>query len=189
MDLPLLFKPLTDGEIELRQFTLPDAKTLFALTDKNRDYLRKWLPWLDEMKTIEDTAQKFIQNSLNGAMQGKAADFGIYYKGTLVGAIGYHEIDNKNKKTTIGYWLDQDYQGKGIVTKAIKILIEFALRVLKLNRIQISSAVGNNKSSAIPKRLGFKMEGIAKQAEWLYDHFVDWEQYSLLSSDWNKSKS
>ena len=116
----------------------------------------------------------------------KAADFGIYYKGVLVGVIGYHIIDKTNKKTTIGYWLDQNYQGKGIMTKAAKMLIEFAFKKLELNRIQISCAIGNDKSCRIAERLGFKMEGTAREAEWLYDHFVDWKQYSLLKSDWEQ---
>ncbi len=182
-----ILKPIiVDEEIKLTQFTLSDAKILFELTDKNREYLRKWLPWLDEIKTEADTAQKFIQNSLNGALQGKAADFGIYYKKVLVGAIGYHNIDNKNKKTTIGYWVDQDHQGIKIATRATGGLIDYAFKVIKLNRVQINCATGNKKSSAIPNKLKFQIEGISREAEWLYDRFVDWEQYSLLSSEWNK---
>lgn len=184
----LILEPIkVDEEIELRQFTLPDAKSLFALTNKNRAYLKEWLPWLDEIKVAEDTAKKFIQPSLDKVTLGKGADFGIYYKGGLVGAIGFHDLDNRNKKTTIGYWIDQSNQGNGIITRAVKSLIEIAFNNLKLNRIQINCAVGNNKSCAIPERLGFKKEGTTRQTEWLYDHFVDWEQYSLLSSDWNIS--
>src|SRR5258706_3499647 len=127
----LLFKPITDGEIELRQLTMPDAETFFNLTDKNRAYLREWLPWLDMTKTVEDT-KKFIQGSMNNASLEKAADFGIYYQGILVGVIGFHEINKTDKKTTIGYWLDKDSQGKGIMTKASKMLIEFVFKVLQL---------------------------------------------------------
>ena len=91
-------------------------------------------------------------------------------------------MDYENKKATIGYWLDKEHQGKGIMTRSVKILINFAFTELGLNRIQINCAPENTKSSSIPKRLGFTKEGITRQAEWIYDHFVDWEQYSLIKA-------
>lgn len=178
-----LLQPLGNKEIELKQFLPADAETLFTLTDKNRMYLREWLTWLDKIESVKDT-EVFIKNSYARAQGEKGADFGIYHNGVLVGAIGFHMIDKINKKTTIGYWLDEKYQGKGIMTAAVKILINFAFKDLELNRVQINCAVGNNKSSALPKKLGFKIEGIARQTEWLYDHFIDWEEYSLLSEEW-----
>ena len=74
------------------------------------------------------------------------------------------------------------------MTRATKTLIDFAFNNLNLNRVQFSCAVDNKKSCAIPERLGFKKEGIARQAEWLYDHFVDWQQYSLLKDDWKQGQ-
>lgn len=182
MDKELLLRPIRDGDLELRQFTSKETDSLFLLTDVNRNYLREWLPWVDKTKTVEDT-KEFIKNSLEGAQNNKSADFGIYFHDKLVGAIGFHFLDFNNKKTTIGYWLDKDYQGKGIMTTATKILIRFAFEKLKLNRVQINCGQGNTKSCAIPMRLGFKKEGIAQQAEWVNDHFVDWEQYSLLKEN------
>lgn len=183
-----LLDPITeiDGIIELRKLTLSEAEACFKLIIKNNQYLREWLPWLDLIKTVDDE-KKFIQGSYDKASEQKSADFGIYNEGTLVGIISFHYIDKENKKTSIGYWLDKDSQGNGVMTKATKMLVMFAFESLKLNRIQIECAIGNNKSSSIPKRLGFKLEGVTRQAEWLYDHFVDWETYSLLSSDGNKS--
>ena len=183
MNSELFSKILRKDDISLRQFVSSDAFELFTLTDKNRDYLRQFLPWLDRTRTVTDT-ERFITNSLTGAKEGKCADFGIYYQDKLVGAIGFHSVDQENKKTTIGYWLDKGYQGKGIMTQSVKMLIDFAFTELGLNRIQINCAPENTKSSAIPKRLGFTKEGIAHQSEWLYDHFVDWEQYSLIKQDW-----
>jgi ribosomal-protein-serine acetyltransferase len=176
---------LITDDVELRLLTLPDADTLFVLTDKNRLYLRSWLGWLDSTKSVDDT-KKFIQNSLDQAMQDKAAHFGIYYQEKLVGVIGYVSIDKNNKKTTLGYWLDEKSQGKGVMTISVKLLIAYAFDVLKFNRIQITCAVGNNKSCAIPQRLGFSKEGVERKTEWLYDHYVDWEVYSLLRQEWKR---
>jgi ribosomal-protein-serine acetyltransferase len=117
---------LTDGEVEVRSVTLSHGEAVFSLTDKNRAYLRNWLPWVDRTKTVEDTKNAFILDSIEKAKKGTGADFGIYYQGILVGVIGYHAIDTLNKKTTLGYWLDESSQGKGIVTKAVKLLINYA---------------------------------------------------------------
>ena len=182
----LLLQTIQKNDILLRQLETKDAASLFALTDKNRDYLRQFLPWLDRTRTVTDT-EWFITSSFRGAKEGKCADFGIYYQNTLVGVIGFHSVDQENKKTTIGYWLDKGHQGKGIMTQSVKMLIDFAFTKLGINRIQINCAPDNTKSAAIPKRLGFVKEGIALQSEWLYDHFVDWEQYSLIRIDSTQS--
>jgi ribosomal-protein-serine acetyltransferase len=63
--------------------------------------------------------------------------------------------------------------------------INYAFTVLKLNRLVIYCASENLRSRAIPERLGFVHEGAAREAEWLYDHFVDLEIYSLLHRDWS----
>ncbi len=125
MSVNFFFKTLQSDNITLRQLGKIDAPSLFALTDKNRDYLRQFLPWLDRTRTVADT-EWFITNSLKGAKEEKCADYGIYCQDTLVGVIGFHSMDYENKKTTIGYWLDKEHQGKGIMTRSVKILINFA---------------------------------------------------------------
>lgn len=173
---------LTDNNITLKPLNLDDSDVLFQLTDKNRNYLRKWLPWVDATKTIEDS-KSFIQSTGDNK---DAAHFGIWFNENLVGVIGYHFIHKSNRKGHIGYWLDEKSQGKGFMTAACRLLIKFGFEELNLNRIEISCAVDNDKSCAIPERLGFQQEGIFRQAEWLYDHFVDHKFYALLKKDWKE---
>ena len=108
-------------------------------------------------------------------------------RGQWVGSVGFHYWDKKNRKDTIGYWLAEGFQGKGIMTDAVKALMKYGFETMNLNRIEILCAVENNKSRAIPERLGFKNEGISRENEWLYDHFIDAVAYSLLASEWKKS--
>jgi len=103
-----------------------------------------------------------------------------------VGLIGFKDTDRRNRKTEIGYWLSEQYQKQGIVTKAVDKLCEFAFNTLGLNRVQIKCAVGNIPSKNIPKRLGFKLEGIERQGELLTGNvFTDLEIYSKLKSDYS----
>ena len=63
-------------------------------------------------------------------------------------------------------------------------LVIFIFETMKMNRILIKVAVGNTKSSAIPKKLGFGFEGIEREGEALHGKFVDLEMYSFLKKDW-----
>ncbi len=71
------------------------------------------------------------------------------------------------------------------MSDSLKAVITYIFQEIKIHRIEISCAVGNTKSSALPKKLGFTFEGISRESGWLYDHFVDLEIYSLLSTDQN----
>ena len=156
---------------------------LFALTDSNRTYLRQWLPWVDDTRNVEDT-RAFIASSLRRYRDDVGMSCGILYQGNLAGVIGFNTIDWMNFKTEIGYWLGADFQGLGLITKACRAMIDHAFLDLELNKVEIRCATGNTRSCAIPQRLGFTQEGVARQAEWLYDHYVDLVLYGMLSSEW-----
>ena len=97
--------------------------------------------------------------------------------------IGYHQVDRINRSVEIGYWLSADYQGRGIIARACRFLVNYAFTEMGLTRVVIRCAVGNHKSCAVPERLGFKKEGVLRQAEWLYDHFVDLVVYATLKEE------
>ncbi len=173
--------------LELRLREEADANVFFSLIDKNRTYLRQWLPWVDATKTVGDTL-KYIQSCISNFEKQESVDFGIWYDNQWVGSIGFHYWDKINRKDTIGYWLAEDFQGKGIVTDSVKALIKYGFEKMNLNRIEILCAVENTKSVAIPERLGFTNEGVCRQNEWLYDHFIDAVAYSILVSEWERNK-
>ena len=161
------------------------ANSAFELIDNNRDYLRVWLPWVDNMQAVENF-QNFIQGAKQRLSAGMEVSFMILNKGKVAGRIGLYYIDQQNKIASIGYWLGEEYQGKGIVTKACKEVIKHGFTELGLNRIEIKCATGNTRSQAIPERLGFTKEGILRQAELVNGQFHDLYLYSLLKQEWEK---
>jgi ribosomal-protein-serine acetyltransferase len=173
---------------ELRLLQLSDTDELFALTDANRDYLRKWLPWLDTKYGLTNT-RDFIHYTLQQFAENLGVFASIYYDRSMVGTISLNRMDWQNRSGYIGYWLAESHQGRGIVTASCQTFIHHAFAVLKLNRLVIYCASRNQRSRAIPERLGFIHEGAAREAEWLYDHFVDLEIYSLLHRDWSCQNS
>jgi ribosomal-protein-serine acetyltransferase len=172
---------------EIRPIQESNTEELFSLVDRNRQYLRGWLPWLDGNTSLADS-QAFIHLSKEQHISNRGFQAGAWYKGELAGIIGYHPIDWQNRIVMIGYWLGQEYQGKGIMSAACRSLTSYAFDEYNLNRVEIKCATGNAKSCAIPERLGFTKEGIIREGEWLYDHFVDLVIYSMLARQWKDSR-
>ncbi len=174
-----------DADTELRTIEERDAPYIFALTDANRLYLRQWLPWVDSTRSVEDTYAFIrtlnIQRTSNGS-------FGcvILYKRQVAGTISFHLIDWSIRRVEIGYWLGATFQGKGLMTKACKAMAAYAFDEWRLNKVEIRCATANTQSCAIPQRLGFTLEGIIRQAEWLYDHYVDLKVFGMLESEWRR---
>ena len=159
------------------------AQELFELTDANRQYLRVWLPWLDKNKYLQNSLD-FIKESKKNYTKKISIDLGIYYKEKLSGVISLHRFDWQNRSCSIGYWIGESYQRKGLVTKSCKALRDYAFKDIELNRIDIRCAPSNQRSRAVPERLGFKEEGVLRQAEWLYERYVDHVVYSMLRDEW-----
>ena len=172
-----------DADIELRILEGWDAEEMYRLVDSNREYLRQWLPWVDYETSVEDS-HNFIRLSLQRYQDNEGFSLGIRYRDRLAGVIGYHTINWPSRKVEIGYWLAAEFQGKGLMTRACRALVAYAFETLLLNRVTILCATGNLRSRAIPERLGFTQEGILRESEWLYDHFVDLVCYSMLAREW-----
>lgn len=171
-----------DAELVLRSPAEEDAEMLFRLVDRNRGYLRQWLPWLDANLEPAHT-REFIGHSREQQEQGRSLVLLIEYLGRLCGVAGYNTVDRANRIGELGYWLDERHQGKGIVTRACRALVEYGFETLGLNRVTLAAAVENRKSRAVAERLGFRQEGVRRDAEWLYDHYVDHAAYALLHQD------
>jgi len=173
-----------DGaSIEIRLLEKQHAEELFQLIEINRASLRQWLPWLDWSNSPADTAEH-IRLSLQRFNESNGFSAGIWIDGKLAGAIGVHAVDARHRSSSLGYWLAEHARGRGYMTQACRAVIDAAFEHYHLHRIEIRCATGNEKSCAIPIRLGCTYEGTLREAEWLYDHFVDLRVYSMLEQDW-----
>ncbi len=169
--------------LHLRSLVPKDASELFALVDANRSYLKQWLPWLDDNQSADDSLS-FIQHSLAQAQANKEFVSAICHDDQIIGQISLHAINWSNRSSTIGYWLAEPHQGKGIITRACQTILDYGFTPLNLNRIEICCAAENLRSQAVAERLGLTYEGTCRDAEWLYDHFVNHRIYSILQSEW-----
>ena len=172
-----------DDRLYLRLLKPADAADLFALVEANRAYLKQWLPWLNTTQTLDDT-RHFIRQTQARVQDHQGFAAAMIYDGSLVGVAGLNGINWCDRNSSIGYWISEDQQGQGIVTKACRAILNHGFTHLELNRIAILCATGNDRSQAIPKRLGFVHEGTLRESQWLYNHFVNHEVYSMLRRQW-----
>lgn len=163
------------------------ASELFAAVDRERAHLQQWLPWVAATTQVDDTLN-FIRTSLQQFANNEGLAAGIWCGSQLVGVLGTHKIDWLNRKVEIGYWIASKFQGRGIITEACRTLTEHAICEWKLNRVEIHCAAGNEKSCAIPKRLGFQYEGLLREAQLLNGRYVDTHVYAMLAREWNALK-
>lgn len=172
-----------DDQLELQLINERHVAEGFALIDANRLYLRRFLPWVDHMLSAE-TFRNYVIKC--GQQHKNGTDFGymIFYEGHIAGRIGIHHIDYANKTGAIGYWLAEDQQKKGIVSGCARQIITESFNQLRLNRIELKCATENLGSKAIAERLGFRYEGILREAEWVNDSFVDLHLFAVLAKNW-----
>tara|TARA_B100001971_G_scaffold203134_1_gene217660 strand:- start:4949 stop:5551 length:603 start_codon:yes stop_codon:yes gene_type:complete len=184
-DETAMFSKSISDDAELQLIQPHHAEELYSLVDANREHLRRWLPWVDSLTSV-DMERDFIQASLGAYARDGGFTAGIWYRGHIAGVIGLNQIDWTNRATNIGYWLGEIYQGRGLIALACQAIIDYSVLELKLNRVSIHVATENYRSQAIPKRLGFKEEGTLRQVEWLYDRHVDHIIFGMLAQEWHE---
>jgi ribosomal-protein-serine acetyltransferase len=189
-----MFRATVRPGLELRLLEERHAPTLFNLVERERPYLREWLPWVDGT-LAEDDSLAFIKASVEQFANNNGFAAGIWETSGngdprpdgrgFAGVIGTHKINWANRKVELGYWIGREFQGKGIVTEACRAVVTHLLRELDLNRVEIHCATGNEKSCAIPRRLGFTLDGTIREGELCSGRYLDLHVFGMLKRDWH----
>ena len=177
-----MFTRRVDEGLELELLHDRLAEPLFRSVDQCRAYLGAWLSWVDQTDIVADT-REFIRQSGFAFSEGRALRCAIRYEGVICGSVSLEAIDRANDSADVGYWLDERYQGRGIVTRCVTELSRLAFEDLGLHRLTIRAATGNAKSAAIPERLGWTFEGVLREQEALRGERLDMRLYSLLRGE------
>ncbi|MFA9391451.1 MAG: GNAT family N-acetyltransferase [Prolixibacteraceae bacterium] len=173
---------IVSTSITMKLLKIKDASMIYHEIDQNRIYLRKWLPFVDSTRSVNDTLT-FVK-AIAEDVEHRQEIFTIWYQNEFAGLIGLKDFDFLNRKVEIGYWLIEKMTRKGIITQSVERIMTFLFEKMEINRIQIKCGVGNSASSAVPKRLGFEYEGIERQGERHRNKFIDLEIYSFLKENW-----
>jgi ribosomal-protein-serine acetyltransferase len=172
-----------DDEVELRLLDPRYTEPLFAIVDRDRDYLKRWQNWPAKVRTPADMKRLF-QYAAQKRKQNRGIDLAIIYRGQPVGKAGLVYINWPEKMTEIGYWVAKDMQGKGLISRTVRVLTGYALGKLKLETVQIRCADGNLRSRAIPERLGFVFSDHKSATVRLHGQLIDEVAYTMTARRW-----
>ncbi len=175
------------GRVVLSFLEMSDAEELLYLVDTSRSSLGKWLPWVEGFRTLQD-ARSSIDAYETQRRMGNGGAFGIRLEedGALAGEFILQWIDAQNRIASLGYFLGSAFEGKGLAWEAGRLVLGF-LRTAGIHRVEVSAATENAKSNALAERLGFRMEGIAEDAEFLHGKFWNHNRWALVFGESDRS--
>jgi RimJ/RimL family protein N-acetyltransferase len=176
---------LIGERIILRPLKISDAKDIYTnIQDRKIAENTLRIPWPYRLKD----AINFIKNSQKSLKKRKGFIFGIELKEKkeVVGVISLENVDFEHRHAEVGYWLGKKYRGKGIMTEAGKLVLNFAFEKLKLHRVDAGVFSDNLISQKVLKKLGFKKEGVRRHWRLKFGRWKDDVMYSILENEYYK---
>lgn len=170
-----------DGSMAEDSRMSPNA--VLRLVQESEDFLAVHLPWVRGI-TVPEIAKR-MRSWIFAEQYGQGGCWGVFPKDQPENLAGFimAEFNLKNHSATLSYWLSQKNTGLGFMTDSLKTLSRYCFDVLKLNRLELSVSVSNEKSLALATRCGFKKEGVNRDFERINGIFVDHCHFSLLARD------
>ena len=157
----MLTYKLVNG-IVLKCLEKRSLNAFFSFVEKGRANFENWIPFVSNTTSIEIAEQK-IDTYLDLVKNGEAFFWCLWDQEIVIGLVLIKDIDNKAKTAEIGYMIDKEYEGKGIIKEACRLMIDFLFKELMMNKIILSCDEENEKSIGIAKRFKFSLEGILRK--------------------------
>lgn len=150
--------------ITIRNFTPDDAEDLLHYYERNKEHLKPFEPQRDSSFYTYETQKELLLESYRQLMNGNGCDLGIYFNKRLIGKIKVSNIVyGVFKSGIVGYSIDKEYEGKGFMREALKLVLKYSKDYLDLHRIEASVLVDNEKSKKVLINTGFEEVGINKK--------------------------
>lgn len=169
------------NETEIRLLKKTDVNDLYQLIETNRPRLVRYLPGTCKSNgSLEMTAEYLIELKKK-ADKRENFNFGILHNNNLVGMIFIKSIDWRVPKCELGYFIDQDHEGKRIMSKAMELAIQYCTEEMKMKKLFLRTGSDNIGSQRLALKLGFDLEGVLRNDfRTETDELVDIEYYGML---------
>lgn len=171
--------PLHDGDLLLRPWRESDADAVAAAC---RDpEIARWVP-VPVPYRLED-ALDFIRSNRMAWREGIGAAFAVVDAASdrLLGAITLHRA--REREAFVGYWVAPEARGRGVATRALRLVARWAFATLPLVRLSLYRDVGNEASGRTAEKAGFVREGVLRSYADHRGEPRDCVMYSLIRSD------
>lgn len=178
------FRPVETKRLQLYPLDATDTRELWSAVESSRPHLEPWLPWVP-FNTDLDSSGRYAEASAADWDAARATRFSIRDRAShrFLGVIGLESFAHLHESVELGYWLRVDSWGKGLMTEAGKGVLDWAFTSVNAHRVRVAAATDNHPSLHVIQRLGFRFEGIARQAERVNARWLDHAVFSLLVTD------
>ena len=176
------FPELRTPRLLLRRLRLEDASDIFAYaSDPQMTPFVFWEPH----RSLDDT-RDFLARTLRGYADGLPPVWGVQHleDGVILGGCAMHEVSFVNLRAEIGYALARKYWGQGLMTEAVRAVLDYGFNSLLLNRIEARCDVENTASWHVMEKAGMKFEGVLRQNIILHGRPRDAKMYAILREEW-----
>jgi carbamoyl-phosphate synthase large subunit len=184
---PLGARARLSERVRLRPVEVWDAEEVYELVAADREHLARFMPWA--VAPTLDAIRAFIESTRVRLLTDNGFECAIVRDDRIVGTVGYHGVNWHHRSTSLGYWLIAAEQGQGTMMAAVRALVGHAFGVWNLNRVVIEAAVENTRSRVLARRLGFREEGVRRQAERIGDRYLDNVVHAMLASEWEAGEA
>lgn len=169
--------------VSLKKHSLNTASLMFEYVDADRKRLGEFLPWVEDMKTVDDEIA-YIEMTHKKWLEGSQYGYSLFETGKndYIGNVGVHNISWQNDRCEIGYWILGKYEGRGLMSAAVTALEQTCFEV-GFNRIEIRCSSLNLKSAKVPKRLGYILDGTLRQDAIENERYRDTLVFSKLKDE------
>ncbi|MEV0597020.1 GNAT family N-acetyltransferase [Nonomuraea cavernae] len=178
-----MFAILLGDGAELRPLEPWQAGEFLAHLDRARDAVDPWVPWASRSTDL-DSARASLQRYADLAARDAGRLYGIWLDGTLVGGTMFVSFDTAAGLCEIGVWLEPAGQGRGLITRAAGCLVDWAVRVRGIHRVEWRTRPDNLASRNVAQRLGMRLDGVLREDYLYLGVRHDTEVWSLLAAEW-----
>ncbi len=121
---------------------------------------------------------------------GSGFGFGIFFEGRFCGEITLSSIQRGPfQNGSIGYWIDEEMAGAGLIPEAVVVVLQFAFETLRLHRIEVAIIPRNMPSRRVVEKLGLRNEGVALGYLEINGEWEDHVRYAMTAEEWDGAGS
>lgn len=179
--------PLGEDGAELRPLEPWQAEEFLTHMDRGREFIGRYIPLADAVSDLE-SARAFLQGYADKAAADAGRIYGIWTDGKLVGGVLFRTMDINQGTAEAGCWLEPSAVGKGLVTRATRVIIDWAVEERGIHRVEWIAAAANEGSIAVARRLGMTKDGVLRESYLRRGEWQDREIWSVLAPEWRAAR-
>ncbi|MBS9337689.1 GNAT family N-acetyltransferase [Fructobacillus parabroussonetiae] len=146
------------GLVQIKPIQVKYAAPLFQAIVDSRPAIGDFLPWAMDLSLKDE--KDFLLREKNRQFEGQPLVFALVVAGQPVGMLDLHAVNEAKRSAEIGYWISQQYQNQGIVSRAVELISEHALTRLALGRLVLRIKEENQASRRVAEKAGFIETGL-----------------------------